>query len=187
LLSWTDQSRRFHSAGVLVIWKWELMLHTDSQGSDDSSIELFSDSSDHNSTETPLPTSGTTHTVSFKCIGATKSHDYQSTLRSARDKLRIGENVPVYLVHEPRNPRDTRALAFVCEIGGKTQRIGYIIRELLEGVHAARNAGAIVSTKFAWVRYITEWSRSGPGFFAAINIEKRGVWSANVVSLRSTK
>jgi len=46
------------------------------------------------------------------------------------------------------------------------------------------NTGSIVSIKFAWIRYVTEWSRSGPGFFAAINIEKHGVWS---VSRQSTK
>ena len=32
-----------------------------------------------------------------------------------------------------------------------------------------------MSVEFASVRYITDWSRSGPGFFAGIRIEKRGL------------
>ena len=36
--------------------------------------------------------------------------------------------------------------------------------ELLEDVHDAINAGSIISVQFAWIRYITDWSRSGPGF-----------------------
>ena len=31
--------------------------------------------------------------------------------------------------------------------------------------------------RFAWIKYITDWFRSGPGFFAAINTSKRGDWS----------
>ncbi len=99
--------------------------------------------------------------------------------------LRIRQYLPVSLVPEPTNPRDSKALAFVCMIDGKQHTIGYVIIELLDEVHAARNVGSIVSVKFSWIRYVTEWSR--PGFFAGIDIEKNGMWSTNVVSRQSTK
>ncbi len=85
---------------------------------------------------------------------------------------------------EPTNPRDSKALAFVCMIDGKQHTIRYVISELLDEVHAARNVGSNVSVKFSWIRYVTEWSRSGP---AGIDIEKNGMWSTNVVSRQSTK
>ena len=80
------------------------------------------------------------HSLIFKCIGNTKSQDYQTALREARDILSGDGTVTVKLVHEPRNPCDARALAFMCELNGKFHRIGYVVRELLEEVHAARKS-----------------------------------------------
>ena len=77
-------------------------------------------------------------------------------------------------MHEHSNPRDSRELAFVCQIEGEHCTIGYVVSELVEEVHSANDSGGILSMEFAWVRYIIDWSRSGPGFFAGINIEKRG-------------
>ena len=65
--------------------------------------------------------------------------------------------MPISVVHEPTNPRDAKALAFVCELDGKENTIGYIVSELPDEVHDAYRAGDIVSVKLAWVRYITEW------------------------------
>ena len=59
-----------------------------------------------------------------------------------------------------------RALACVChKIEGERHTIGYVVSELVEEVHSAIDSGTILSVEFAWVRYITDWSRSGPGFF----------------------
>ena len=59
--------------------------------------------------------------------------------------------------------------------------------ELLEEVHAAIKEKKIISVKFSWVRYITEWSHSGPGFFAGIEIRKKGPWSLTAIGSASTK
>ena len=78
-------------------------------------------------------------------------------------------------------------IAFVCELDRKELRIGYIVSEVLDEVHDAYRAGNIVSVKLAWVRYITEWTRSGPGFFAGVDLKKKGRWSGVAISRSSTK
>ena len=98
-----------------------------------------------------------------------------------------GHRVLVQLVHEPSNPRDSRALAFVCKIKEEHHTIGYVVSELVEEVHSAIDSGSIVSVEFAWVRYITDWSRSGPGFFAGVSIEKKGTWSNTAERYASTR
>uniref|UniRef100_A0A1X7UYH9 Uncharacterized protein n=1 Tax=Amphimedon queenslandica TaxID=400682 RepID=A0A1X7UYH9_AMPQE len=69
----------------------------------------------------------------------------------------------VFKLHEPYNPRDSKALAFVCKIGDKEHTIGYVVSELLDEVHRAINRHDIVSVELSWVRYITDWTKSGPG------------------------
>ena len=129
----------------------------------------------------------TSEQLIFKCIGTTKNSHYQYVLQRAQDIKASGSHVPVKLVHEPRNPRDSRAIAFMCEVDGKWQTIGYVVSELLEEVHDAINTGSILSVQLAWIRYITDWSRSGPGFFAGIAIEKTGEWSSSAKRAASTR
>lgn len=177
---------RFPSVGALFVWKWQSLTLFNSDG---SSVEESSEeeSSDPEPQQSSHSARGATHSITFKCIGATKSQDYQRALRKGRDILRSGQAVPVAIVHEPSNPRDSKALAFVCTLEDKKHTIGYIIREVLDEVHLAISNGSIVSVKVAWIRYITDWTRSGPGFFAGINIEIFGRWSANAASHASTR
>ena len=56
-----------------------------------------------------------THSVIFKCIGVFKDHRYQETSLVAK-KLREGGEVPVKLQKEPKNPVDSRAIAFQCQV-----------------------------------------------------------------------
>ena len=115
------------------------------------------------------------HSLVFKCIGSTKDQKYQRALQDARDLIYTkSQTVPVKLVHEDNNPYDTQALAFVCQIRGKHHTIGYVVSELLDEVHGAISNGSIVSVKFSWIKYITDWTKSGPGFFAGIEIVKKG-------------
>ena len=48
-------------------------------------------------------------------------------------------------MHEPSNPRDSRALAFVCQIDGEHRTIGYAVSEVLEEVHTALDSGSVLS------------------------------------------
>lgn len=99
------------------------------------------------------------HIVMFKCIGATHCSLLQS-----------GEDVPVRLTPEPNNPRDSQAIAFECQLKDKKWRIGYVVREALEETHKALNNRDILNFRFGWIKYATDWFRSGPGFFAAMKI-----------------
>ena len=117
------------------------------------------------------------HTVVFKCIGATKSNLIAS-----------GRSVPVWLNKEPHYPYNSRAIAFTYYVDGQWKRIGYVVVEIVDKVHNAIDRNQILSVTFSWVRYITEWSRSGPDFFfAEIAISKVGSWPYNVGFASSTK
>lgn len=72
--------------------------------------------------------------------------------------------------HEPENPIDSKAIAFRCQIGDEWHTIGYTVREALDPVHTAIQNQDIISVRFSWVNYLVSWSRSGPGYYAGINI-----------------
>ena len=50
-----------------------------------------------------------THTVTFKCIGASKSADAQQVLKKVSEKLRLHQHVSVDIFPEPDNPFDSKA------------------------------------------------------------------------------
>ena len=78
-----------------------------------------------------------THCVIFKCIGYTKEHRYQEVLIDTSEKHRKGESVPVKLEREPDNPYDCNAIAFMCKLNDKWERIGYVVTEALSDVSTA--------------------------------------------------
>jgi len=57
-----------------------------------------------------------THSVIFKCIGATKEHRYQQLLDLAKQKKSVGETVPVKLKKEPSNLIDSQAIALCVKL-----------------------------------------------------------------------
>ena len=67
------------------------------------------------------------------------------------------------------------------------QRIGYIVREALDVVYDALNNNLITSVNFAWAKYMLSWTRSGPGYYAGINITKFREWPAEVYACSSTR
>ena len=77
----------------------------------------------------------TSHTVTFKCIGASKSVDSQEILKKVCELLANGIDVPVDVYPEPENPYDSRAIAFKAYVGSKLHTIGYVVREATEYVH----------------------------------------------------
>ena len=115
-----------------------------------------------------------------------REHKYQEVLRRAKELRSIGVDVPVKIFCEPENPKDSRAVAVICYVDGNWHRIGYLFRGVLE-VHEAIEHNKILFVKFAWIRYIAEWTKSGPGYFAGINISKSGDWPRSVMQASSTK
>ena len=127
------------------------------------------------------------HTVVFKCIGAVRDTDSQTTLRTARDRLASGWTVPVRMRPEPTNIRDSRAVVFECKLDGKWIKVGYVVSNILDEVNAAINSNEILDVQFKWVKFITMWTRSGPGYYAGISVTKNGQWEPNVLRFRSTR
>jgi len=90
--------------------------------SDQSLFSKASDSDKTDSDATRCDSSEVTEcTITFKCIGATKSG-----LSKARKELSLKQAVSVRLMPEPNNPIDKSAIAFQCYMNGNWMRIGYI-------------------------------------------------------------
>jgi len=75
-----------------------------------------------------------THTVTFKCIGATKDMEAQRALQRTSEQLRAGQQVPVDVFLEPLNQYDSRAITskFMLLISGPqldmwSEKLWYII------------------------------------------------------------
>ena len=124
-----------------------------------------------------------THSVIFKCIGVFKDHRYQETLSLVAKKLREGGEVPVRLQKEPKNPVDSCAIAFQCQVHENWERIGYVVRKALDSVHAAMDSGDILKICFDWVKYIVQFKDRG--FYAGILITRRGEWPRSVMQCRA--
>lgn len=185
---------------VHVAWEWEWDNDNMDDSTDDVSVigndgdhvnpylgsdlseDAYSDSEDVTSDEVPY----LTHTITFKCIGTTHDRTSQETLAKVAPLLENDKEVPVGVFPEPNNVYDAKAICFKCYIDGEWKRIGYIVREALDHVHDAITMKKIISVKFGWVKYLAIW-RSGPGFYAGINIAHNGEWHADIVKCSSTR
>lgn len=127
----------------------------------------------------------TIHTVTFKCIGATRDDEQQATLKLVCQLCDNGLSVPVNIQPEPTNQYDNKAIAFVAFMDEKWQRIGYVVKEALDDVHCALQDGKITKVEFSWVKFLLSFPRSGPGYYAGIKITRQGNWSRVVMSSAS--
>ena len=179
--------------GLGVVWEWNWV-----DGELDSSSTDEEKNSDHDDEAGERTGTGSESsegsddvdsmdTVTFKCIGASRELHSQEALAAAKRKLEKGEAVPVRILPEPNNPYDSNAIAFQCKVDDSWVTIGYIVHEILHHVHAAIESKSIVSVKFKWIKYIVMWSLSGPGFYAGINITRKGVWPREVRLASSTQ
>lgn len=180
---------------VFIIWKWAWEdMPEDAESTTDGNDSSFSnhededdDTSDHENEMDRFASSLITHSVVFKCIGATKSVCSQEVLAQAAKKLKKAENVEVRLRKEPFNPKDSQAIAFECTLGNDHwERIEYVVREALNSLHHAIEDKSIVKVQFDWIRYITHWSHCDPGWYCGIKITKNGDWPRDVVRCSST-
>ncbi len=119
-------------------------------------------------------------------MGSNYHPESQSALSKVSELLSNGQVVPVQLSKEPDNEYDSQAIAFQCQLESHWRRIGYVVKEALPDVHDALNKKKIVSINFDWVKYLVNWSKSGPGFYAGIKILLNGKWPVQVWHCRST-
>ena len=170
---------------VAYTWNW----CDDYNGSDEHEDEDPAESSQSEDEDEPDPFDNgfTTHTVTFKCIGATRDDNHQEALQAAAKDIKEGKDVPVRLQLEPDNPVDSDAIAFQCHVHSVWERVGYVVQEVLAEVHDAMKKHEIISVKFSWVKFRLCWSRCGPGFYAGVNISKKGSWSRACLHCASTR
>jgi len=149
---------------------------------DDVEGSSNNDNDNHDEDDDAIP--AITHSVVFKCIGTLKQHEYQETLALAKKKIREGIVVPVKLEKEPHNPVDSKAIAFVTNVSGTWERIGYVVQEVLDEVHKAMDDCSILNVRFDCVKYTLYFKH--PGWYAGIIITRSGDWSQTVIRCRST-
>ena len=177
---------------VLVVWKYKLIQNESETEQErkvvDDDNSVSESTADSNDSEKDLTSSNpcVPHTIVFKCIGAARDTQSQVYLRTARDRMLSGYTVPVRMRPEPTNIVDSRAIVFECELDGKWNKIGYVVSDILDEVHAAISLNLIISVKFKCIKYVTHWTRSGPGYFAGISITKNGPWDRRVKLFQST-
>lgn len=187
------QNKLLYGGKVFVVWKWTW---EDAAAQEQKNTVLDDiitiDSSDDEADNDPecedaaFESTLVTHTITFKCIGVTKSSRYQEVLAKAAEKFNKGETVEVKLRTEPTNPKESRAIAFDCRVDCDWKTIGYVVKEALDGVHSAIQGDSIISAQFDWIRYLTHWSTSGPGWYCGIRISKRGDWPKEVIRCGSS-
>ena len=172
--------------GVLVVWKWESDgdVHVESEG-DKQDSDSEEDGLDHNDQDT-YAQEQPSHTLTFKCIGTTRDTRYQEALHLVSTRKPV-EQVQVTLQPEPDNPVDSRAIAFVTTVDNVQYTIGYVVREVLDELHEAIKLKQILDVRFAWVKYLVQWTRSGPAYYCGVNITRKGEWSQNVTRYQSTR
>ena len=194
---------RHYPGGIFVIYEWDWVDQLDiekhqmatSISSSTTYPSAHSLASSYHSDSPQLPhvpkhqtqVPAVIHAIVFKCIGAVRDEQQQKVLEEAYTARQTGEVVPVKLEPEPENPYDSQAISFMCQIRGVWKRIGYVVRECLDDVHAAIAKGEIVQVEFAWVKYLLQWTRSGPGFYAGITITRKGQWSSACIRSASTR
>ena len=125
------------------------------------------------------------HKVTFKCIGCTKEQCYQETLKHVAQLRRGGNVVEAKLEPERTNPFDAKAIQIKCKVDGTWKKIGYLVSEVLDEVHEALASDCIINVGFEWVKMIIVWRT--PGWYAGVNITRRGEWSKSVLTSQSTK
>ena len=161
---------------MFVVWKWtwiEEAVDSDNMSSDSGhSTKKSKTSGDETTDVTPHP--DIIHSVVFKCIGSLKEPRYQEILKAVSQKIRNGETVLVTVEEEPDNSFDSRAIAFMCNLDDKWERIGYIVREAVEAVHDAIRHKQILEVSFEWVKYIAFFRDCG--WYAGIIISKKCEW-----------
>lgn len=124
------------------------------------------------------------HTIAFKVMGVTKLEGVQNLLLKMRELHDEGANLSIILSPEPDNPVDRDAIAFKCNLDGTFITLGYIARNLTGEVSAAMKDNLITEIKLKYIRY--RFWQSGPGYYAAVNITRKGMWSSKVCMHAST-
>lgn len=181
---------------VLVIWDWKWSDCDNTPNDDDDPEEITvipetppepESDSDTDTTENNGSTSldEIEHRVTFKCIGCTKEQPYQQALIRAAQLRREGTKVEVKVEPEPTNPFDAKAIQVKCKVDGEWKRIGYLVSEVLDEVHKALNTNRIVSVDFEWIKLIVVWRT--PGWYAGVNITRKGEWSKTVLISQSAR
>ena len=172
--------------GVYLVWKWNWSHSCDSLPSSSISISAKAESEcDENGVESDVcDTESDIHdTVRFKVIGVTQDDEYQHALERVNELIQAKNDVKVALFQEPDNPVDANSCVYSMESGTN----GYVVKEALDYVHTALSCNAIEDVKFAWVKFRIDFRRSGPAFYAAVDITRKGYWSPLVQNSASTK
>ncbi len=168
------------SNNVFVIWNW-IWLEPENDEDEDATTRSVESDIESNVNKDVIDdkereelgeteSRSITHSVVFKCIGASRDPNCQEVLAWASHQIREGKHVEVRLQPEPTNMFDSLAIQFVLKMNDSWNRIGYVVREALDAVHNALKSDSISSVEVSWVKYLIHWSNSGPGWYCGIKV-----------------
>ena len=126
---------------LFVMWQWTVIQSepgdSETEGVAEREDECSSSSDELDNARNSPTNKENLYSIVFKCIGSTKEDQYQETLAGMALKKRSGEQLEVRIHSEPLNPFDSRAIAVQCFYNDKWERVGYLVRDVLEEVHQA--------------------------------------------------
>ncbi len=166
---------------VFVVWNWNILLPDISPSMSTTNSTAAAADVDHQGIDDVNDQEG----VVFKCIGSAKEEQYQKHLAEVNRLRSQGIPIEVRVLHEASNRYDSRAIAVQVFLDSKWNRIGYLVREVLESVHRAMHEDKIVSVKLDWTKFLLHWR--SPGWYCGIKIIKRGRWGDIVHKFQSKK
>ncbi len=131
---------------VFVVWNWNILPPDLPSISTTNSTAAAADDVDHQGIDDVNDQEG----VLFKCIGSAKEEQYQKHLAEVNRLHSQGLPIEVRVLHEALNRYDSRAIAVQVFLDSQWNRIGYLVREVLDSVHQAMHEDKIVSVKLDW-------------------------------------
>ena len=120
------------------------------------------------------------HTVPFKVLGSAYFVERQKCWEEAH-KLLYERKVDVNakLVPESNNKYDKNAIAVMLGFGNEWNKVGYIPTELTQFLHPLLNHNKITNVSLKHIKFRTTYQKVG--FYATIEITRRGAWEQSVV------
>ena len=159
-------------------WQWARTSDTsenDSNCSDDSGDDLDPPSETDNEVSEDV-----LHSVSFKVLGSPYSVEHPKYLEDAHKLLYERKaDVNAKIVPESSNQHDKNAIAIMLGFDNEWKKVGYIARELTQFLHPLLKHDNITNVSLKHIKFRTTYQKVG--FYATIEITKRGTWEPSVV------
>ena len=166
---------------VAYTWEWQDYCNNDSEEPEEHEDPAESYQSEDE--PDPFDSGFVTHTITFKCICASREDKQQETLQAAAKCIKEGKEVPIRLQPEPENPVDCTTIAFQCCVHNDSSRVGYVVQEALPEVHDAIQKHEIVSVRLHGLNFCCAGAAVDLGFMEELTLQRKEAGPEHVYSV----